>query len=407
MNYGGHYRNTPQRLARRRAPKISTSSTTSIVNKEERIPDIAQFRAGADPAGGDHVLLLHAQEYHTSFWGHLGLLHLDDHLLLPDFSSYRHTALASPYPHNGVIADLAHAQDALVGYVHPFDFEIDPAKEKSLTNALPADVALGKVDYLEVVGFSDHQVDGGVWYRLLNLGFRLPAGAGTDAMANYASLRGPVGLTASSSTPAASARPRRCATRSRQGAASRATGRCSGSSWTARRRATVQAQRPGQRCGYRVALRSPVAVDHLELVHNGRVVATSRSRATGARFDAEGELPVDASGWVVLRAWNERRIRRCSISIRTRRRARSISSCRLRDPRRPGTLRTSRDWLDRVINQRPRARRFQRRARAQRDARVSALRAATLPHARGAEPGAGSAVNGRSSAPLGQPYRSA
>ena len=33
-----------------------------------------------------------------------------------------------------------------------------------------------------------------IWYRLLNLGFRLPAGAGTDAMANYASLRGPVGM---------------------------------------------------------------------------------------------------------------------------------------------------------------------------------------------------------------------
>jgi hypothetical protein len=26
-------------------------------------------------------------------------------------------------------------------------------KEKSLTNALPVDVALGKVDYIEVVGF--------------------------------------------------------------------------------------------------------------------------------------------------------------------------------------------------------------------------------------------------------------
>ena len=29
---------------------------------------------------------------------------------------------------------------------------------------------------------------------LLNCGLRIPAGAGTDAMANYASLRGPVGL---------------------------------------------------------------------------------------------------------------------------------------------------------------------------------------------------------------------
>ena len=69
-----------------------------------------------------------------------------------------------------------------------------PDKEKSLTNALPVDVALGKADYIEVVGFSDHKATAAVWHRLLNLGFRLSAGAGTDAMANYASLRGPVGM---------------------------------------------------------------------------------------------------------------------------------------------------------------------------------------------------------------------
>src|SRR6202022_1144620 len=57
-----------------------------------------------------------------------------------------------------------------------------------------AGVAVGKVDYLEVVGFNDYRATAGVWYRLLNLGFRIPAGAGTDAMANFAALRGPVGM---------------------------------------------------------------------------------------------------------------------------------------------------------------------------------------------------------------------
>ena len=146
------------------------------------------------PVRRDGVTIWQAQEYHTSFWGHLGLLHLDDHLLLPDFSAYRHSALTSPYPHNGVIADLARSQQALVGYVHPYDWPIVPEKEKTLTHTLPADVALGNSDYLEVVAFSDHRATAEVWHRLLNLGFRVPAGAGTDAMANYASLRGPVGL---------------------------------------------------------------------------------------------------------------------------------------------------------------------------------------------------------------------
>ncbi len=47
---------------------------------------------------------------------------------------------------------------------------------------------------MEILGFSDHRVTAQVWYRLLNLGFRIPAAGGTDAMANFASLRGPVGM---------------------------------------------------------------------------------------------------------------------------------------------------------------------------------------------------------------------
>ena len=194
MNYGGHYRNTPENLARQARAEDLDIIYDLIVNKEERVPDIAYFRPGPDPASGDGVLILHSQEYHTSYWGHLGLLGLSDHYLTPGFSAYQNSPLASAYPDNGVIADLAHAQGALVGYVHPFDSDIDPVNDKSLSNELPADVANGKVDYMEIVGFSDHKATAGIWYRLLNLGFRIPTGAGTDAMANYADLRGPVGM---------------------------------------------------------------------------------------------------------------------------------------------------------------------------------------------------------------------
>ena len=195
MNYGGHYRNTPERLLAQQDAEDLDVVYNLLVNKEERIPDIGYFRpgGGADPASGKR-LLFHAQEFHTSFWGHLGLLNLEDHYLLPDYTSYRHTALASPWPNNGAISELARAQGALVGYVHIADFPIDPPKEKVLSYELPATVAHGKVDYLEVMGFSDHHITAGIWHRLLNLGYRLPAGAGTDAMPNYASLHGPLGL---------------------------------------------------------------------------------------------------------------------------------------------------------------------------------------------------------------------
>jgi TolB protein len=91
---------------------------------------------------------------------------------------------------------MAHARGALVGVAHPFDEDpaAVPRTQEDTPEELAADVALGKLDYLEVVGFNDYRATAGVWHRLLDLGFRLPAGAGTDAMANFASLRGPVGM---------------------------------------------------------------------------------------------------------------------------------------------------------------------------------------------------------------------
>src|SRR5258707_1037726 len=129
-----------------------------IVNKEQRIPDIAYFRTDPDPASTAGFLLLHDQEYHTSYWGHTGLLGLRDHYLLPEYVGYANTAAASLYPMNADVADLAHGQGAVFGYVHPFDTQPDPTDTtERLTYELPVDAALGKVDYLEVMGYSDHR----------------------------------------------------------------------------------------------------------------------------------------------------------------------------------------------------------------------------------------------------------
>jgi Tol biopolymer transport system component len=305
MNYGGHYRNRPENLARQARAEDLDVVYNLLVNKEERVPDISYFRPGPDPVSGDGVLILHSQEYHTSYWGHLGLLGLSDHYLTPGFAAYQNSPLASAYPDNGAIADLAHQQGALVGYVHPFDTDIDPSKEKSLSNELPADVANGKVDYMEIVGFSDHKATAHVWYRLLNLGFRIPAGAGTDAMANYADLRGPVGMnrvfldTGGNSSPAA------VLAALKGGRTFASNGPLLGLELDGRHPGdTVSLKAPAQ-IHYRVALRSPVGVKHLELVENGTVIRSFPVSGAGQRFDAEGDIPVEHAGWVLLRAWNE------------------------------------------------------------------------------------------------------
>jgi len=302
MNYGGHYRNTPEYLAQQARAEDLNVVYNLLVNKEERVPDIAYFRPGPDPASGDGVLILHSQEYHTSYWGHLGLLGLSDHYLTPGFSAYQNSPLASAYPDNGAIADLAHAQGALVGYVHPFDDE--PSTDKTLTNELPADVANGKVDYMEIVGFSDHKSTAAVWYRLLNLGYRIPTGAGTDAMANYADLRGPVGMNRVFIDTGGNQSPAALLAELKAGRTFASNGPLLGLEVEGKHPGDVISRSGPTAMHYRVALRSPVAVEHLELIENGKVVKVFALTGDHRKFDAEGDVAVGTSGWLLLRAWN-------------------------------------------------------------------------------------------------------
>jgi hypothetical protein len=56
---------------------------------------------------------------------------------------------------------------------------------------------------------------------------------------------------------------------------------------------------------YRVALRSPVPVDHLELVQNGKVVKSFALTGDRRSFDGEGQIALAPGAWVLLRAWND------------------------------------------------------------------------------------------------------
>ena len=311
MNYGGHYRMTPARMvAQARAEDLDLVFNT-IVNKEQRIPDIAYAGTAPDAASTADMLLVSAQEFHTSVWGHLGLLGLTSHLLLPDYSGYPGTGLFSLYPDNPTIADLAHAQGALVGYVHPFD-PLGEANTYS-THQVPVDAALGNMDYYEVVGFADFHTSAAVWYRLLNLGFRIAAAGGTDAMANYASLRGPVGLDRTYVLPAPLAEGATPEQRRDAWLAGLAAGRSFATN-APLLTFTLEGRQPGDEIAlpagggtleWTAAMRSMAQVDHVEVVHNGEVIATVPLDGEGRAAEGSGSIAVTKSGWLLLRAWSE------------------------------------------------------------------------------------------------------
>lgn len=307
MNYGGAYRNTPAHLVFQAAAENLPIVQDLVVNKEQRIPDIAYFRTTPDPASTANNLLLHGQEFHTSYWGHLGLLHLTRNFLLPDYAGYPNTAAASLFPTNATIADLAHEQQALVGYVHPFDTYPYPARE-TLTDELPVDVALGKIDYIEVLGFSDHKSTARVWYRLLNCGFRLPTAAGTDAMANFASLRGPVGLNrAYVEVPKGSLEIDPWLENLKRGRTFATNGpllRFSLGDQPVGGEVKLPAGK--HEVKFKAWLRSIVPVDHLEIVCDGKVARELKLNERRDSADEEGTFPVSATGWCLLRASSDK-----------------------------------------------------------------------------------------------------
>jgi hypothetical protein len=321
MNYGGAYRNTPAHLSAQAEAENLSFVNALIVNKEQRFPDMTYSGARTDPGSRADAVVVHGQEFHTSYWGHLGLPDLPGGVILPGYAGYPGTAAASLYPMNADVADVAHARGALVGYVHPFDEHPEPISKPAqpLTNELPVDVALGKVDYMEIVGFADYRATAAVWYQLLNLGFRIPAAGGTDAMANFASLRGPVGMNRVYVRMPA---PPSGATVT-SGSAAAPGGALEIGPWLAGLKAGRSFATNGPLLGFElggasigdeldfaaarsgvpfsVRLASIVAVDHLDLVCNGRVLRSFLSRPA-SRAEFRGQIPVTASGWCLLRA---------------------------------------------------------------------------------------------------------
>jgi Tol biopolymer transport system component len=309
MNYGGAYRMTRERLAAQADAEALDLVFNLIVNKEQRIPDIGEFSPVAIRPAAAASIIAQAQEFHTSVWGHLGLLGLVDHVLIPDYAGYPKTAFSSLHPDNKTVSDLARRQGALVGYVHPFDPPApDPGADARLTHALPADVALGGVDYLELVGFSDHRTTEEVWRRLLNCGFRLPVAGGTDAMTNFASLRGPLGVDRTyvdlgQDAPSGPQEFMRAFLDGLRSGRSFATN-------SALLSLNVQGKGPGSeirlkkgaRLKIEVGMASIAAIDSLDILINGEIGARIPLAGDRRRASASVEIAVDRSSWIALRA---------------------------------------------------------------------------------------------------------
>lgn len=198
-----------------------------------------------------------------------------------------------------------------MGAVHPFDEVPDPFANppQKITDELPVDVALGKLDYMEIVGFSDHKSTAAVWYKLLNLGFRIPAGAGTDATTDFAApIRSQVGADRVYAwVPEWPLNIEMWFDALKRGRTFATNGPLIEFTLDGQRIGEeLKYEKPRDSVAFTAKLRSIVPVDHLEVVCNGRVVKTLKLEGARDSADVSGTLPLHESGWCLLRTWSDR-----------------------------------------------------------------------------------------------------
>jgi hypothetical protein len=186
----------------------------------------------------------------------------------------------------------------VVNYTHVAQAE-DWAKTPYAAKALPIDVALGKVDTLDINNTWAASVP--LWYRLLNCGFRVPATAGTDVFLNrigsnlpggdrvYVHIDGPFtyeawidGLKAGRSFVTSGPML----------------------NFTANGREPGAVLKTGEKpsVSVKAAARSRSLLAKAELVHNGKVIAAATLSGDGRTATLDRQVTLDGGGWLAFRA---------------------------------------------------------------------------------------------------------
>ena len=185
MNYGGNLHNTPENLMFMAAAEDLDMVGEKIANKDNRIFDHQYFNGPYDEGRSTpERILAWGEEYRPPFYGHINLINLTEHLISPFTTGYEGTAIESLYPSNTDIFRMAKEQGALGGYVHPYSRE-PSTTGYAVARGFPVDVALGALDYLEVMTSATNAVHTTrVWHRALNCGFKVTASGGEDSISN-------------------------------------------------------------------------------------------------------------------------------------------------------------------------------------------------------------------------------
>ncbi|MEQ8435751.1 MAG: CehA/McbA family metallohydrolase [Oceanicaulis sp.] len=253
---------------------------------------------------GDDAIIEQGQEIRSHFHGHVGLLGVETPFA-PWFWGPSNPTLGDPDLTNGDVFAYADEIGAFATYVHPLGSDADPFDDLAAAGIpleLPADGVLASRMGLELVcAWTSPLGNSELWYRFLNIGRPVAAMSGTDGWVDFhrtpamGTGRNYVRLDGAEQTAAAIN-------------AAAVAGRGFVTTGPALVFSLADGARPGDvtqsgPATWRAELASTVAVDTVEILVNGEIVARLDGVAAGESRTLTGDVDLPEGGWIAVRAF--------------------------------------------------------------------------------------------------------
>jgi TolB protein len=302
-NYNGSYYQRPtQSLEWLEAEDLNAASMKVANAAGAFIHDKEFFTGAVHTISKPRYILYWGQEYRNSDpLGHMGFLNIKKQVP-PSYTSVIGSDSPYDFPLNTMAAIEARKQGGLVSYMHPISGSTRDVFDTNLgAKESPVTAALGALDAIDILPYGEAAYQ--LWYRLLNCGFRISPGAGTDTFTDRRGINRIPGGSRQYVEVGGAMNWDRWIDRYREGRAFVTNGplisfHVNGQPMGARIRVP---ERPSYSAKLTAEITSRVPLRRVEFIRNGAVIESLDAGAGEESVRLEKTVTVDRSSWFAVR----------------------------------------------------------------------------------------------------------